>query len=136
MKTLLVALTAFAVATPTLAQSQADVKIQVARDAYAADVALNAQYRATMAVMAKDDAVRNADLKQGIEKPDGDPTYQAALLASQRAWLAYRDAECRLAGFEYRGGSSESLAGGLCVVTLTKARTAELAQIQKSLGNR
>ena len=134
MKTLL-ALLALAVA-PVTAHAQGNVKLKVARDADAADAALNEQYRATMAVMAKDDAARNADLKKGIEKPDGDPTYQAALLAAQRAWLAYRDTQCRLAGFEYRGGSAESLAGGQCLVTLTRARTAELRQIQQNLGDR
>ena len=130
------ALAALGVVAPAAAQAQADVKLRVARDARAADAALNAQYRATMAVMAKDDAARDADLRQHVARPDGDPTYQAALLAAQRAWLAYRDAQCRLAGFEYRGGTAASLAGGQCLITVTKARTVELAQIQQSLGDR
>ncbi len=116
-------------------QTQAGLNVQVDRAYRAADAALNAQYRATMVVMAKDDIGRNRDLKSGIVKPDGGPTYQAALLTSQRAWLGYRDAQCRLAGFEYRGGTSEGMAAGQCLTTLTRARTAELGRIEKSLGN-
>ena len=126
---------AFALLLAAPLQTQADLNVQADRAYHAADGALNVQYRATMAVAAKDDASRNDDLRRGIRKPDGDPTYQAALLASQRAWLVYRDAQCRLASFEYRGGTAESLAAGQCLTALTNARTAELRQIQKSLAD-
>ena len=127
---------ALALMIAAASHGQGDVKIQVERDYEAADATLNAQYRATMAVAAKDDANRAGDLKTGAARPDGDPTYQAALLASQRAWLAYRDAQCRVASFEYRGGTDEGMAGGLCLTDLTRRRTAELKQLQASLGNR
>ncbi len=117
-------------------QTQADLNVQVDRAYHAADAALNAQYRATMAVAAKDDGGRAADLAKGAASPDRDATYQAALLASQRAWLAYRNAQCKVAGFEYRGGSAQDMAEAQCMTALTKARTAELRQLQQSLGDR
>jgi uncharacterized protein YecT (DUF1311 family) len=53
--------------------------------------------------------------------------YLDALLASQRAWLAYRDAECALQGFEARGGSMEPMLVNACLAEKTTARIKELA---------
>lgn len=53
--------------------------------------------------------------------------YRDALLASQRAWLAYRDAECALQGFEARGGSMEPMLVNACLAEKTTARIKELA---------
>ena len=115
-------------------QTQADMNVQVDRTYHAADAALNAQYRATMAVAAKDDASRAGDLKAGVARPDRDPTYRAALLASQRAWLAFRDAQCRVEGFAYRGGSAQDMAEAQCATALTRTRTAELRRLQQGLA--
>ena len=115
-------------------QTQAAMNQQVGSAYGAADAALNAQYKALMVVMARSDVTRNADLRKGLEKPDGDPGYQAALLASQRAWLAYRDATCKVAGFEFRGGSAQGMAVGQCLTAVTGARTAELKLLQTSLS--
>ena len=52
--------------------------------------------------------------------------YLDALLASQRAWLAYRDAECALQGFEARGGSMEPMLVYACLAEKTTARIKEL----------
>jgi uncharacterized protein YecT (DUF1311 family) len=52
--------------------------------------------------------------------------YEEALRKSQRAWIAYRDAQCDLASFNARGGSEASLEGSACATTLTKERTAFL----------
>ena len=123
-----------ALAAPTAAQTQADLNRRSAGGYQAADAALNAEYRRAMTHMAAEDKGRADDLRRGFVKPDGDPTYQAALLASQRAWLAYRDRQCTLAGFEFRGGSASSMARGQCLTDLTRARTAELRQIQTSFA--
>ncbi len=87
-----------------------------------ADAQLNAQYRATMAKMAARDADNAPDARTG-------PSYRQALTSAQRAWINFRDANCLTFGYEYRGGSAERLSTGLCLVKMTKARTAELKQL-------
>ncbi len=57
---------------------------------------------------------------------EGNGGYLDALLASQRAWLAYRDAECALQGFEARGGSMEPMLVNACLAEKTTARIKEL----------
>lgn len=46
-----------------------------------------------------------------------------ALLAAQRAWIAYRDAHCAAVAFEYEGGSTQPLVHAGCMERLTRART-------------
>jgi uncharacterized protein YecT (DUF1311 family) len=53
----------------------------------------------------------------------------AALLKAQRGWIAYRDGQCELAGFEARGGSMEPMLVNGCLAEMTKARTRELQAI-------
>lgn len=51
-----------------------------------------------------------------------------ALLAAQRAWLAFRDAECAHAYAQYGGGSMRTIAAANCRMTLTAARAIEFRQ--------
>lgn len=107
-------------AIPAAAQSVSDVQ--------AADAQLNAAYRTAMARMKQlDRGTRPADL------PPADrigPSYSQALLNGQRAWLAYRDADCRMFAYEYRGGSAQGLSNRVCLTRVTRARTAELRLLQ------
>jgi uncharacterized protein YecT (DUF1311 family) len=48
------------------------------------------------------------------------------LLASERAWITYRDAECDLQGVEMLGGSGEGLVIGTCLYSLTAQRVKDL----------
>lgn len=57
---------------------------------------------------------------------EGNGGYLDALMASQRAWLAYRDAECAWQGFEARGGSMEPMLVNACLAEKTQARIKEL----------
>jgi uncharacterized protein YecT (DUF1311 family) len=107
--------------------TQYDMNMCAGRRAEREDAALNRQWVKTKAVMAK----RDAD-ETGM-RDDGDPSYVNALLASQRAWLAFRDAECKLASYSMRGGSAQSLEFSECIVTLTADRTRQLAQLAKDL---
>jgi uncharacterized protein YecT (DUF1311 family) len=50
----------------------------------------------------------------------------AALNASELAWVAYRNAECRLRASCYSGGSISPLLYLTCAEALTDARTAQL----------
>ncbi|WP_174297644.1 lysozyme inhibitor LprI family protein [Sphingomonas bacterium] len=98
-------------------QTQADLN-QRALDAWGqADAAMNAQYRVTMAAMKRLD---------GDPSPDNRLGYAAAMLASQRAWLSFRDADCVVEGYGMRGGSAEPAERSFCMTRLTRARTSWL----------
>src|SRR6266436_9869073 len=68
------------------AQNQAEMNRQAAKDFHNADAELNSTYAALMAKLP--DAESKRKLKE-----------------SQRAWLAFRDAEAAFAGDQTRGGS-------------------------------
>lgn len=97
-------------------QTQADMTICAGRDLADADKALNAQYQVTRKALKERDAGASAELKGGED----------ALLKAQRAWLAYRDAQCASVGFQARGGSMEPMLISSCEADLTRNRTAEL----------
>ena len=101
----------------TGAQTQADMNRHALNDWNRADAAMNAQYRITMAALKRMDA---------DPAPDNNPGYAATLLASQRAWITYRDATCVVEGYGFRGGSAEPAERNACEARLTRARTAWL----------
>lgn len=55
--------------------------------------------------------------------------YADTLLASQRAWLAYRDAECKMEGLQMHGGTGEGPIIGGCRATLTEERVKSLREL-------
>jgi uncharacterized protein YecT (DUF1311 family) len=68
-------------------------------------------------------------LKSAAENDDKDTGLTEttdALLASQRAWLAFRDAECVWQGFEAHGGSLEPMIQYVCQARLTRERIQQL----------
>ncbi|MBG1233074.1 lysozyme inhibitor LprI family protein [Aestuariivirga litoralis] len=60
------------------------------------------------------------------ESGENDGYYAKTLLASQRAWLAYRDAECVAAGLPMHGGTGEGPLMGGCRASLTEERVKDL----------
>ena len=109
-------------------QTQTDIT-QCAGEAQArADVAMNAQWKLTLAAMHK----RDKDAA-GDPPVDNQPSYADALLAAQRAWLQFRDTECHLEGYAARGGTLESTLHADCVRRLTSERTKQLVAIVKGL---
>ncbi|MGA0533142.1 lysozyme inhibitor LprI family protein [Hansschlegelia sp. KR7-227] len=84
----------------------------------AADAALNAAYGQAEAAIAGAPGM-TAEQKTG---------WKADLLAAQRAWLAFRDANCTfdLIGAEWSFGSGATSAQQHCVLTLTRTRAQEL----------
>lgn len=107
---------------------QQDMNICAHRDYLIAHAALNAQWKVTRAKM----EARDADWEN--YKPDYDtrPGWFASLLEAQRAWLTYRDAQCRVDGYTARGGSLEPLLVSTCKTALTEARTQELKELAES----
>ncbi|AUW58629.1 hypothetical protein C1T17_11500 [Sphingobium sp. SCG-1] len=102
-------------------QTQAQMT-QCAGQAYAtSDAAMTRQWKATYAYMKGRDA-QNKSRGGGFG-------YAASLLASQRAWLKYRDTQCVLSSGEFAGGSMQPLAAAQCKKRLTDARTGELKSL-------
>ena len=94
------------------------------RDQRIADAALNKAYQAANAVMVSMDVDRNKTYDKRVG-------YHDALLASQRAWLKFRDAQCVTEGYSARGGSMEPLMASSCIEELTKSRTKQLQDLVK-----
>lgn len=123
--TLALALAAFAL--PVAAQegdcadaiTQSEMNICAADQWQAADRDLNVTYRGVMAEMKLIDADLPAELR-GAEQ---------ALREAQRAWITFRDANCKAAGFRMRGGSAEPLLVYGCLRDLTETRTQELRDL-------
>lgn len=66
---------------------------------------------------------------KGASAEDGG--YVKALLASQKAWIAFRDAECTWQGFVSHGGSMEPMLVNGCLATLTRERIQQLKDDQE-----
>ena len=101
---------------------QSDLNICAHHEFLKADAELNAQWKKTAKRMKGIDA-------QPYPVEDGRPGYFEALLASQRAWLAYRDAHCVNEGYWARGGSMEPMLVSFCLASLTNERTEQLRQL-------
>jgi uncharacterized protein YecT (DUF1311 family) len=114
-------LAVLASAQPAGAQTQAQMNAQAANDLRRADAALNAQWKQTYAGM-KDRDAQNAARGGGFG-------YAAATLASQRAWLQFRDRQCVIEGGQYAGGSLQGFARGQCLTRLTRERTKQLKDL-------
>jgi uncharacterized protein YecT (DUF1311 family) len=95
-----------------------DMNICSGRDYSTADAAMTHEYRIVAAKM------RQMDKEQS--------GYFSALLESQRAWLKFRDAQCRLEGYRTRGGTAERLNVNGCLWDLTKHRTEELKSLAEA----
>ena len=95
-------------AAPLFAQSQQEMNRQAERDAARADKALNEVYKK---LLASQDAEGAKLLKE-----------------SQRAWIAFRDAEAKFAADEARGGSMAPLLYSGTLARLTEERVKNLKE--------
>jgi uncharacterized protein YecT (DUF1311 family) len=101
------------------ASSTVEMNFCADKDFQAADKSLNAAYTAALA------SVKTRDL----EKPYDAKSFEAALRASQRAWLAFRDADCKdLVAQEWSGGSGTASASLGCMTEKTIQRTKDLKE--------
>lgn len=117
----LILLAALVAAIPVAAQTQAQMNAQAGAQWKRADAAMNAQWKRTNSYMKRRDA-QNGSRGGGFG-------YAAALLASQRAWLQFRDSQCTIEGGQFAGGSMQPLARANCLARLTRERTKQLESL-------
>jgi uncharacterized protein YecT (DUF1311 family) len=121
---------ALALALPASAQqvdcsnaiTQLDLNNCAAQDWEEADARLNEVYAETLAVLQEADA----------SYPISGDSEEDRLRAAQRAWIAYRDANCDSAGYPMRGGSAEPLLTYGCLRRMTEDRIAELKALTET----
>lgn len=89
------------------ATTQTDLNACAGQARGAADAALNAAYG---------DLVKEPSMADRLDR----------LRAAERAWVAYRDAQCAYEGAEYQGGSMQPMVVDGCAEALTERRTAAL----------
>ena len=109
--------------------AQQEMNWCAAEEYRAADAELNRQWAKTSARMKERDAGWDDSVAMDWDKRPG---WFDSLLEAQRAWIAYRDAHCRLDGYEARGGSLEPLLVSTCKTALTKERTEQLRSLADS----
>src|SRR5437764_7748228 len=98
---------------------QADVTLCEYHRFQQADRAMNAQWKRTLAAMREGD-------RGPHDTREFPPSYADALIAAQKAWVAFRDANCRVEGYRARGGTAEPMLAYACKTSMTDARTKEL----------
>lgn len=119
-------LAALLIAGPAPAQTQVAMNRQAAAAWKSADATMTVQWQRTYAAMKARDA---ANTSRG-----GGFGYAAATLASQRGWLAFRDAQCTVEGAEYAGGSMQPMVRAQCLARLTRERTTQLKDMMWQRG--
>jgi uncharacterized protein YecT (DUF1311 family) len=107
MRLLLLIVFAVASIVPSFAQSQPEMTAQAQAEFDKADKELNEVY-------------------QKVLKSMDDDIAKQKLIAVQKAWIKYRDAQAELDADAERGGSLANQILAESETTLTKARTAEL----------
>ena len=88
-----------------------------------ADAELNELWPEMMAA-----ARQNDEYVAEQAKSMGVPTTVEALRAAQRAWIAFRDAQCEYEAYEVFGGTAQPMVGSLCLARLTNERVALFRQ--------
>jgi uncharacterized protein YecT (DUF1311 family) len=81
------------------------------------DDILNEEYQSTRAVLKIRDADEGSDLAGGLQK-------------AQRAWIAFRDAECDLTYAHWEGGSVRGIAYANCLLVMTAERSTSLRDMR------
>jgi uncharacterized protein YecT (DUF1311 family) len=109
------------------ARNQNEINACAAGELEAADAALNEQWRENLAQMRR--------LDGDGKWPDRQPGFVDTLRSAQRAWLTYRDEQCRAESYIGRGGSLQISAEHLCKARMTQQRTFELYQLSLTLSN-
>jgi len=102
------ALLAAMIAAPALAQTQGAMNADAARQAEAADRALNTRYAGIVARVS--------------------PATKLLLRDAQRSWIAFRDRQCAFEASGVKGGSAYPMVHSGCLARVTKERTRDLTR--------
>ena len=105
--------------------------IPPARAAECADQTQNGLNVCANAAYRKADAALNAAYKEIIGRLKGDPATTKLLTTAQKAWIAYRDAECDFSSSANAGGSIYPMVRAICLEAQTNERTRELGAFLK-----
>lgn len=89
------------------------------------DGVLNAEYRETMDFMKAMDADEAESFPEFAVRAE-------TLRDAQRAWIAFRDAECALAYAQWGAGSMRHIAGSECMMRMTAERALELRDMRET----
>ncbi len=109
LKAALLAVIPCLVAGAVVAQSQTGMNASAAQAARDADRALNTQYTATMNRLS--------------------PPSRTLLRDAQRAWITFRDQQCRYEASGVRGGSAFPMVQSGCLARLSTERTRDLRRL-------
>jgi uncharacterized protein YecT (DUF1311 family) len=88
------------------------------------DAQLNVEYNRVVAFMKRN--LATAQEQNSATQITYNETAMDKLLAAQRAWLAYRDANCNSVKFQYEGGSIEPAIWSACMAETTQQRITTL----------
>ena len=110
-------------ASGAAAQTQAQMNDTANADRHRSDNAMSRQWATTYGAMQRRDAA--------VGTRGGGFGYAAALLASQRAWLRFRETQCVVEGGEFAGGTAQGMTIALCHARLNRERTAQLARLER-----
>ena len=100
-------------------QTQMEMTQCAGEDYDKADKELNGEYQKLRKLLAERDKAADENGKGAVD----------ALVAAQRAWVTYRDANCDLTGFQARGGSMEPQLVASCLAQMSRDRTQELKSL-------
>lgn len=81
-------------------------------------------------------SARNADRAFSATQRRDKPSAAKDLLASQRAWVTFRDAQCAAQGDYAQGGSLEDIIVAQCKAEMTRKRTKQLQDINADFRER
>src|SRR5690242_11831016 len=76
-------------------------------------------------------AARDADSSFRPTPRRDQPSAERDLIAAQRAWVSYRDAECAAEADWAQGGSLESVLADKCLAKKTRERIQQLRQLER-----
>ena len=110
-----------------LAQGPPDDPIENA--CYQADYSQQAMNRCAGDAYQRADAALNAQWAKVLSVYGDDAESKKLLLDGQRAWLKYRDAQCKLAALDSVGGSMWLMLNSGCLASLTRQRVKELKEL-------
>ncbi|KGF70946.1 hypothetical protein LL06_02375 [Hoeflea sp. BAL378] len=104
-------------------QAQVEMTYCAGLDYETADAELNELWPEVVAAARQDD-----EYVAEQAKSMGVPTTEEALRTAQRAWIAFRDAQCDYEAYEVFGGTAQPMVGSLCLARLTRERVALFRQ--------